>query len=424
MKPSPLTRMICGDSRDLDRLVTPAVQEISTVITSPPYLNTNDYGVPNQIGFGQAHGEYLDDLRVVFQHCWNLSTDNATMWIVVGAVRRSGRLVQLPEMLTGLASEIGWIPREQVTWSKGKSLPWARAGEFRDVTEQVILLSKSENFLFDLTDLYSPDPSSPWWVKYPERYSPRGRRPTNLWHIPIPTQGSWKPGLGHLCPFPNELTFRMISLTSCPGDAVLDPFAGIGTVPAMAEAMNRVGIGVEIAPSYVAKFEETFNRAHDWFLGRRNELEESRSRHDVFRRTIVELRLLKYGALICKRLAQNGFAVRSLHVANSAIDPSGKFKIVTGSFEAEVDNLEVSDDLVEFLQKISVSRPLSKFGIEPIFKVSTGRATAAKYWFKNGKFWEEPVEVRPETDEIQLTSDFKPRIAEVVEVQSEVEPII
>ena len=418
MKSSPLTRMICGDSRDLGRLVTPAAQKISTVITSPPYLNTNDYGVSNQIGFGQAQSEYLDDLRAVFQHCWNLSTDNATMWIVVGAVRRGGRLVQLPEMLTGLASEIGWIPREQVTWSKVKSLPWARTGEFRDVTEQVILLSKSENFLFDLTDLYSPDPSSPWWVKYPERYSPRGRKPTNLWHIPIPTQGSWKPGLAHLCPFPNELTFRMISLTSRPGDVVLDPFAGIGTVPAIADAMNRVGVGVDIAPSYVATFGETVERAHEWISKKRQELEESRSRREVFRQTIVELRLLKYGALICKRLTQSGLAVRSLHVVKSSIPPTGKFKIVTGIFEAEVGDLSANHDLVEFLHGVSATRPFSKFGIEPIFKVSADTGNNPKYWFKNGKFWEEPLLFRSETDEIQLTADFKPRIADVVEEHS------
>ena len=96
------------------------------------------------------------------------------MWLVVGAVRRDGRLIQLPEALTRLAAEIGWIPREQITWAKGKSLPWARFGEFRDVTEQIILLSKSGEFLFNLTHLSSPDPTSVWWRRYPERYSPSG----------------------------------------------------------------------------------------------------------------------------------------------------------------------------------------------------------------------------------------------------------
>ena len=191
------------------------------------------------------------------------------MWLVVGALRRSGRLIQLPEVLTNLASEVGWVPREQVTWEKGKSLPWARPGEFRDVTEHAILLSKTDSFLFDLHDLLSPDPASSWWQRYPERYSPFGRRPTNLWTIPIPTQGSWKEGPVHLCPFPHELTFRMISLTSEPGDVVLDPFAGVGSVPAMADVMGRIGFGVEIAKHYVDRFPVTLQQSRDWFSRRK-----------------------------------------------------------------------------------------------------------------------------------------------------------
>ena len=217
-------------------------------------------------------------LAAFFSYCWDLSTDDATMWLVVGALRRSGRLIQLPEMLTSLASEAGWIPREQVTWAKGKSLPWARPGEFRDVTEQAILLSKTDSFLFNLDDLFSPDPTSSWWQRYPERYSPVGRRPTNLWDIPIPTQGSWKQGPSHLCPFPHELTFRMISLTSEPGDAILDPFAGIGSVPAMADAMGRFGFGVEIAQRYVDRFPITLQQTQDWFIRRKREIEDSKWR--------------------------------------------------------------------------------------------------------------------------------------------------
>ncbi len=30
-----------------------------------------------------------------------------------------------------------------------------------------------------------------WWVKYPERYNPKGMLPTNIWEFSIPTQGSW-----------------------------------------------------------------------------------------------------------------------------------------------------------------------------------------------------------------------------------------
>jgi DNA modification methylase len=42
----------------------------------------------------------------------------------------------------------------------------------------------------------------------------------------------------------------VIRFYSGAGDLVLDPFAGIGTVPARAVAMGRRGYGVELEPKY------------------------------------------------------------------------------------------------------------------------------------------------------------------------------
>ena len=410
------SQMIRGDARHLDSCVSLKGSRVTTIITSPPYLDTQNYGVSEQIGYGQTHGEYFEDLRAVFQQCWNLSSQDATMWLVIGAVHRSGRLIQLPETLTTLASEIGWIPREQITWAKGKSLPWARYGEFRDVTEQAVLLSKSRDFSFDLTHLLSPDPLSVWWRKYPERYSPSGRRPTNVWHIPIPTQGSWKPGPGHLCPFPHELTFRMLTLTTQRGDVVLDPFAGIGSVPAMAEAMGREGIGFDISQRYVDQFEATRVGTRQWFERKLQELGAAEERRKIFYQTIVELRLLKYGSLLAKRLEANGYRVKRMHVSKSAAKPDAKFKIVTGIFEAVLAEDASCQSVLQFLDEISVKRPLSKFGVAPMFRVANcEQSPAPKYWYESGKFWEQPKCAQPDTSGWVLTSDFVPAIDQISE---------
>ena len=410
-------RMICGDSRELETLVPFEDPRVRAIITSPPYLDTQNYQVARQIGFGQSHGDYLADLRRVFAHCWELSTDDATMWLVVGALRRSGRLIQLPEVLTSLASEAGWIPREQVTWAKGKSLPWARPGEFRNVTEQAIFLSKTDSFLFNLDDLLSPDPTSSWWQRYPERYSPVGRRPTNLWNIPIPTQGSWKQGPAHLCPFPHELTFRMISLTSEPGDVILDPFAGIGSVPAMANAMGRLGFGVEIAQRYVDRFPITLEQSHDWFIQRKREIEDSKCRQKIFHNTIVELRLLKFGRIIGKHLVEAGFPLEWVHVIRTADMPEVKHKITTATFEVKVGDLQISTGIIDLLNEISKQRPLSKFGVQPLFQVTDSeRPVPPQYWYRNGRFWAEPELTKPVESGLHLASDFKPRVQKVLDM--------
>ena len=412
-----LNGMVCGDARNLDRLVTVEGQLARTVITSPPYLDTQNYGVPDQIGYGQSVDKYFADLHQVFECCHRVSTDDSTLWLVVGAVRRNGRLVQLPEKLTSLAEEAGWIPREQITWAKGKSLPWARTAEFRDVTEQAILLSKSDTFLFDESDLLSPDPISPWWKRYPERYSPRGRKPTNLWTIQIPTQGSWKEGPGHLCPFPHELTFRMISLTSQPGDLVFDPFAGVGSVPAMADVMGRRSYGLEIAQGYVDRYPETLRQTRDWFGKRKHEITEAKLRHETFYNTIVELRLLKFGNLLGRYLSRDGYDVEWIHVIKATSKVKTKHKIVVGEFEVKVPDLALQNGTLQFLRSVSGQRPLSKFGVEPVFHVSdTERSSSPRYWYERGKFWVAPNQTMPRSAGPHLSSDFIPRIDEVAEM--------
>ena len=414
------SEMMCGDARNLGDLIAWKTKAVRAIITSPPYLNTQNYGVDKQIGFGQSNREYFDDLRTVFKHCWEVSTADATMWLVIGAVRRNGRLIQLPELLTNLVAEIGWIPREQITWEKGKSLPWARYGELRDVTEQVILLSKSADFVFDFTSLSSPDPTSVWWRRYPERYSPLGRRPTNLWRIPIPTQGSWKQGPGHLCPFPDELTFRMISLTTEIGDLILDPFAGIGSVPAMAEAMGRRGIGLDISQGYVDQFEATQQRTRKWFLRRAEDLDAEMHRRKVFYQTIVELRLLKYGRLLAKQMEANGFVVRRVHVVKSVSPPDAKFKIVSGVFIVILTQPDRCDEAQGFLQESCLKRPLSKFGIEPTFRVTNSEGPKIpEYYYEDGKFWEPPTRTEPCGAAWVLTADFVPPVENITEKERE-----
>ena len=54
----------------------------------------------------------------------------------------------------------------------------------------------------------------------------------------------------HVCPLQMDTVERCLELWSAPGDIVLDPFSGIGTVPYCATAMGRYGIGFELKESY------------------------------------------------------------------------------------------------------------------------------------------------------------------------------
>lgn len=54
----------------------------------------------------------------------------------------------------------------------------------------------------------------------------------------------------HICPLQLEVIQRCIELWTNPTDIVLDPFAGIGSVPYTAVRLGRRGIGVELKESY------------------------------------------------------------------------------------------------------------------------------------------------------------------------------
>lgn len=54
----------------------------------------------------------------------------------------------------------------------------------------------------------------------------------------------------HLCPMQFDIADRAIRQLSNPGDLVLDPFAGLGTVPYRAVLLGRKGYGIELSKPY------------------------------------------------------------------------------------------------------------------------------------------------------------------------------
>ena len=54
----------------------------------------------------------------------------------------------------------------------------------------------------------------------------------------------------HVCPLQLDIANRLIERYSNPGEIVLDPFAGIGTVPVCAIQLGRIGYGIELSHDY------------------------------------------------------------------------------------------------------------------------------------------------------------------------------
>lgn len=68
-------------------------------------------------------------------------------------------------------------------------------------------------------------------------------------------------GIEAACPLQLDLIERCVRLWSNPGETVFTPFAGIGSEPYVAVKNGRIGMGIELKPSYFAAAVANLKRA-------------------------------------------------------------------------------------------------------------------------------------------------------------------
>ena len=115
------------DSRKISE-VLPKEFLIQTTITSPPYYNMKDYGVEDQVGYGQSYDSYLDDITNIFKQVLEHTVEDGTLWIIVDTFKRKDGLVLLPYDIADRLKEAGWILQNIIIWKKDKTVPWATGG--------------------------------------------------------------------------------------------------------------------------------------------------------------------------------------------------------------------------------------------------------------------------------------------------------
>ncbi len=235
----------------------------ATCVTSPPYWGLRDYGIPDQIGAEAELADYLAKLTAVFREVQRTLKDEGTLWLNIGDSYTSGNrkwrdtdaknparamsyrpptpeglkpkdLIGIPWRLAFALQADGWFLRSEIIWHKPNCQPESVKDRPTRAHEHVFLFSKSKQYYYDYESVMESANGSGGL---------RNRR--TVWSIN--TEGSPE---AHFATFPPALVGPCIKAGSRPGEIVLDPFFGSGTVGLVCLRTNRKALGIELKPEY------------------------------------------------------------------------------------------------------------------------------------------------------------------------------
>lgn len=239
-------QVIVGDCREALKTIPDG--SVHCVVTSPPYAIGKPYEQKATVA------EWVVGQRQVLTEAWRILRPGGSLCWQVGMHVRNGEVTPLDAPLWVLMQEIGATVRNRIVWTFGHGLHCT--GRFSGRHETVLWATKGEPSFFDLDAVRIPS-------KYPQKRhykgpkkgqlsgNPLGKNPGDVWDIPN-VKHNHPEKTEHPCQFPEELVERLVKALTRPGDVILDPFAGSGTVGSVADRLGRDAILIELNPEYAA----------------------------------------------------------------------------------------------------------------------------------------------------------------------------
>jgi adenine-specific DNA-methyltransferase len=216
-------------------------------VTSPPYNIGKSYEQVREVG------EYIDWCAEWVELVHRATARDGAFWLNLGYLSVPGRAkaVPIPYLLW---DRVPFFLLQEVVWNYGAGV--AARHSFSPRNEKFLWYVKdADSYTFNLDAVRDPD------VKYPNqrkngklKCNPLGKNPTDVWQIPKVTSGTDRASperTPHPAQFPTAVVDRIVRACSNPGDVILDPFMGSGSLAEAAIRSGRQAIGFEINAEYV-----------------------------------------------------------------------------------------------------------------------------------------------------------------------------
>ncbi len=234
-----------GDCLELMDVLSPELFDLT--VTSPPYNIGKDYEEVKSVD------EYLDWCESWIKHIYRLTALTGAFWLNLGYIPLADKAKAIPIPYL-LWDRVPFYMIQEVVWHYGAGV--AARLSFSPRNEKFIWYVRDpHDYVFNLDDVRDPN------VKYPKqkkngklKCNPLGKNPTDVWQFPKVTSGknrSSKERTSHPAQFPIAVIDRIIKACSNPGDLVLDPFVGSGSLIEAAIRNGRKAVGFEINPEYI-----------------------------------------------------------------------------------------------------------------------------------------------------------------------------
>ena len=232
------------------------------VVTSPPYNLGKEYESKAPLD------SYLEAQEAVIGECVRLLHPQGSICWQVGNYVQDGEIVPLDTVLYPVFRSLGLKLRNRIVWHFGHGLHCSKrlSGRY----ETISWWTKGDEYTWHLDPIRVPS-------KYPGKRhfkgpnvgklsgNPKGKNPSDVWMFPN-VKSNHPEKTVHPCQFPVELVERLVLSMTDEGDAVFDPYMGVGSSVIAALKHGRTAYGCDVVPEYVEIARDRVRRLYDGTL--------------------------------------------------------------------------------------------------------------------------------------------------------------